>query len=330
MRRWTFFVPGSAWTLAACSLWGLASAAAQTQETTKAIQEPVFRVAKLENSGPAAETAPAPAPAMPAETTAATPELPAAAPAASSAAATTRAPHPLDKAIDIAQNRLTWIRSDVVDYQAIMVKRERIEGTLNEPEYMKVKIRNRRTLESGESVPFSVYMRFLKPKAIRGREVIYVEGANAGKIVAHDTGLAGLVTVFLDPTGYMAMKNSRYPIYDAGLENLVSKLIEKAERDRAAGLCEVEYIDGAKINDRACMKIKVVHEEQRAPFDFHLAEVFIDQELQLPVRYAAYDWPEQAGGEPQLLEEYTYLNLELNKGFTDKDFDHKNPEYEYR
>lgn len=237
--------------------------------------------------------------------------------------------HPLDPAIELATARLEAIRRDVRDYQAIMVKRERIEGKLKEPEFAKIKVRNRRQ-SATETVPFSIYMRFLKPKAIRGREVIYVEGRNEGKLIAHDTGLKGLVTVHLDPTGWLAMENSRYPIYEAGIENLVVKLIEKAERDKAAGQCEVEFNETAKINDRPCTKIKVTHPDQKAPYDFNVAEVFIDNELQVPVRYAAYTWPKINGAEPELMEEYTYLNLELNRGFIDSDFDPSNKEYEYR
>ncbi len=30
------------------------------------------------------------------------------------------------------------------------------------------------------------------------------------------------------------------------------------------------------------------------------------------------------------MEEYTYLNLKLNNGFTDADFDIKNPNYKFR
>ena len=30
------------------------------------------------------------------------------------------------------------------------------------------------------------------------------------------------------------------------------------------------------------------------------------------------------------MEEYTYLNLKLNNGFTDADFDVKNPSYKFR
>lgn len=285
---------------------------AQTDESNKVTREPVYRVAELPaNSMTEANT---------------TIELPADINAEN--AATTTA-HPLDAAIKIARSRLETIRRDVKDYQAIMVKRERIDGVLREPEFLKVKIRNRRIGET--NVPFSVYLRFLKPKENRGREVIYVEGQNNGKLIAHDVPgtIKGMLTVYLDPTGWMAMENSRHPIYEAGLENLVVKLVEKAERDRAAGQCEVEYIETAKINDRPCTKIKVTHAERKEPYDFHVAEVYIDQELQVPVRYAAYDWPATAGGEPELMEEYTYLNLELNVGLTDLDFDPKNPGYDY-
>jgi hypothetical protein len=287
----------------------------------KALHEPVFRVASMPSDDTPATTPPSTQPeTIVANATAANPAAP---------VEPTVVRHPLDPAIELAKARLEAIRGELFDYQAIMVKRERIGGELKKPEFMKVKFRNRRTRD-GVNVPFSVYMRFLKPENIRGREVIYVEGQNNGKLVAHDTGLAGLITVYLDPTGPMAMQNSRYPIYDAGLENLVSKLIEKAERDKAAGDCQVEFIEDAKINDRPCTKIRVTHAEKREPYDFNVAEVFIDNELQVPIRYAAYTWPRVNGAEPELLEEYTYLNLELNPGFTDKDFDPSNPEYDYR
>lgn len=49
----------------------------------------------------------------------------------------------------------------------------------------------------------------------------------------------------------------------------------------------------------------------------------------MPVRYAAYSWPSRPGGGPELIEEYTYLNLKLNPGLTDQDFDYHNPEYNF-
>ena len=67
----------------------------------------------------------------------------------------------------------------------------------------------------------------------------------------------------------------------------------------------------------------------RKHFRFHLARIFIDDELQVPIRYAAYLWPAREGGKPVLDEEYTYLNLKLNNGFTDRDFDYRNEKYRF-
>lgn len=236
--------------------------------------------------------------------------------------------HPLDPALRIARKGLDKIRAEIKDYTCYMVKRERVNGRLSEKETMFVKIRNRHQTEKGP-IPFSIYMRFVDPSAVKGREVIWVEGRNNDQMVAHDTGLRGLIRVNLDPEGRMAMNGNRYPIYEAGLENLVVKLIEKAERDRKAGDCEVEFFQGAEINGRECTVIQVTHPEKREPYDFHMARVYIDNEYQVPIRYAAFSWPKTKGGSPVLEEEYTYLNLKVNVGLTEKDFDPDNPEYDY-
>ena len=138
-----------------------------------------------------------------------------------------------------------------------------------------------------------------------------------------------LPTVNLDPNGMMAMRGQRYPITDMGIENLVVKLIEKGERDRQQGPCGVEFREGAKIRDRDCTVLTVRHPEQRACFDFCEAQIFIDNELNIPIRYCAYEWPKTPGSEKRLLEEYTYLNIKTNVGLTDLDFDPKNPKYNF-
>ena len=51
--------------------------------------------------------------------------------------------------------------------------------------------------------------------------------------------------------------------------------------------------------------------------------------MNIPIRFEAYDWP-GAAGQPQLIEEYTYVNLKLNNGFTDADFDIRNPNYGFK
>ena len=82
--------------------------------------------------------------------------------------------HPLDRALDIARRGLASSQANVNDYTAVLVKREEIGGTLNPHEYMFVKVRNRKVADGQVVQPLSVYLNFLKPTAIKGREVIYV------------------------------------------------------------------------------------------------------------------------------------------------------------
>lgn len=241
------------------------------------------------------------------------------------------AAHPLDPALDIAYKAMRHIQSDIADYTCTFVKRERIKDKLGDYEYMFAKVRNRRMEGDRLVVPFAIYLYFIKPDAVKGREVIFVEGANNGKMVAHEGGLKGsfLPTVWLKPDSALAMAGNRYPITEAGVETLVMRLIEKGQRDRKQDECQVEFRPSAKINGRVCTLLKVVHPVQRDHFDFHRAEIFVDNEYQVPVRYAAYVWPTTPGGEAPLLEEYTYLNMKLNVGLKDIDFDHTNPEYAF-
>jgi hypothetical protein len=91
----------------------------------------------------------------------------------------------------------------------------------------------------------------------------------------------------------------------------------------------VKFFPGAKINDRPCTCIQVAHPVPRRNFRFHIARIFIDDEWNVPIRYEAYDWPDPPTDPPPLMEQYTYLNLKLNNGFTDEDFNPRNPDYKF-
>ena len=93
--------------------------------------------------------------------------------------------HPLKPCVDRAEASLQAI-STVKDYSAVLFKTEMVQNKLVSHN-MVTKIRHE---------PFSVYLKYEQPYA--GREVIYVDGQNKGKLLAHDTGLrslAGTVTL---------------------------------------------------------------------------------------------------------------------------------------
>jgi hypothetical protein len=230
--------------------------------------------------------------------------------------------HPLVPAIAMAKAGLASIDSSITDYSCTMVKREQVGGQLGEHQYIFLKVRHE---------PFSVYMRFLAPEEVKDQEVIWVDGHNEGNMLAHaGSGVRAMIgTVSLKPDSMVAMDGQRYPITEIGVRNLASRLIEVAEHDAQFGECDVNFFPGAKVNGRVCTCIQVTHPVPRRNFRFHLARVFIDDEMKIPVRFEAYDWPPVAGQQPVLMEEYTYMNVKLNNGFTDVDFDAKNTAYKF-
>ena len=228
--------------------------------------------------------------------------------------------HPLTPALKWAKSGLKDIEK-ISDYSATMVKRERIDGELGELQHMFVKVRHN---------PFSVYMCFLKPKEFNGQEVIYVDGQNDGNMFAHALGLKAMFgTVSLSPTGAMAMKGQRYPLTELGLKNMTRRLVNVASEDMKYGECEVKYYKGAKINGRVCTCVEVVHSVPRRNFLFYKARIFVDNEMNVPIRFESYGWPKEPGDRAPLQEEYTYVNIKLNQGFSDIDFDVKNPKYAF-
>jgi hypothetical protein len=229
--------------------------------------------------------------------------------------------HPLMPALRWAYTGLSNVEK-IQDYSATLAKRERIGGKLMDYEYMFIKLRQN---------PFSVYMYFLGPPEIKGQEVIYIEGQNNGNMWAHTVGIKNTMfgTVSIKPDGPIAMRGQRYPLTELGILNLIRRLVEVAEQDIKYGECEVKFYEGAKINGRVCTCIEVVHPVPRRNFLYHIARIFVDKELNLPIRYESYDWPTAPGAAPELMEEYTYLNLKLNVGFTNADFDVNNPNYKF-
>ncbi len=234
------------------------------------------------------------------------------------AATTKGGEHPLQPAIRLAQSSLTKLES-IKDYEATLLKRERVDGRLVE-HTMHVKFREQ---------PFSVYLKFGEPYA--GREILYVEGQNAGKMWAHEgSGLRALVgTVSLDPHGSEAMNENRYPIMTIGMRKLLEKIIEQWKLESEYGEIDVKLYPDAKLRGRPCMVVEASHPRPRRQFKFHKTRLYIDDETRLPVRAEQYGFPTAAESDPPVDEFYDYGNLRTNVGLKDGDFDRENPSYSF-
>jgi hypothetical protein len=227
---------------------------------------------------------------------------------------------PLGPTLAWAREMKQSVQKNIRDYSAVFVKREADGGKIQE-RTMFLKVRNE---------PFSVYLYYLEPEDRRGREAIYVEGQNNGNMFGHETGwkrkLTG--TVSLSPTNYFMM-DGRRPITEIGILNLCNRLIQFGEKERGNPETLACRFPNVRINGRPCTCIQVVHPKPSPDVYYHLLRIYADDQLKAPVRFDAYDWPKQPGEEPPLIEGYTYLDIKVNQGFTDEDFNPKNPKYSF-
>lgn len=200
----------------------------------------------------------------------------------------------------------------VDNYTAIFHRLERVDGKMipEETAYLKFK------------QPFKVYMKWINP--FKGQESLYVEGANHNKVRVRGSGLAELITVNLEPTGALAMENSRHPVTDAGLEVLVKKIDANLRRGLHAGELTLKDHGEQTVYGRKTRELEgILPKDASKGYYCYRCIVDLDAETKMPIKTRIFDWDDR------LVECYGYENLSLNPGLSDKDFDPKNPEYHF-
>ena len=178
--------------------------------------------------------------------------------------------------------------------------------------------------------PFSVYLKYVDPSA--GREVIYVEGRNNGKLQVHEaSGLASLIgTISVSPTGNEAMKENKYPLTMIGMEKMLERFIADWEESQKHADTKVQHYPQAKLGEVECLMYEVAHPEKREPFKFHMSRVYFDKKTLLPIRAEQYAFPAKSGAQPLLVEEYTYSDVKADASLSETDFDVKNEKYGFK
>ena len=225
--------------------------------------------------------------------------------------------HPLVPALQMGTKALEALES-TDDYTAEFTKREMIGKKLVDAK-MELKVREK---------PFSVYLKILKPVA--GREAVYVEGENDGRMKAHDVGFAGLAgTLTLDVDGALAMTDNRYPITMAGLRTMAAKVLEQWLSEVKHDDIDVNYFPNARIGKVSCKAIETVHAVQHKGVKFAMTRLYVEAERGIPIRVQQYDFAEKANDKPVLVEDYLYSNIKLNVGLTDDDFSTANSDYNF-
>ncbi len=236
----------------------------------------------------------------------------------------------IEEVLQLARGALATMSTTCDDYTARFVKQElSSSGTLSEFSEIQLKVQTRLRNETDDA-PKRVYLRFTKPANVDGREVIWAEDLHDAKMVVHEAGLLGLVTLRLDPDGLLAMQGQRYPISEIGITRLVEKLIERGEVDRDNPEIDVTIKSGYPFDNVDAQLIQIRRERPgQSEDDFSLAEITFDPNRMLILSYRSFGWPEKPGQTPPLQESYAYHDLAVNVGLTEADFDPANPDYQF-
>jgi hypothetical protein len=210
--------------------------------------------------------------------------------------------------------------SQVTDYSCTFIKQERIGRKLLPPQTIIMK---------GRTNPHSIYFSF--QTVHKGREAIYYPAKFSNKLVAHEGGWAGYLagTMHLDPTGRLAMSDNRHPVSEAGLNKLVTRVYESWHHHLQPEH-DITIEHGLTLSNRSATLVQTKHDTRSPQFQYHMVQIFFDDELGLPVRFVGFDWPAAPNQPPQMLEDYQFVNLRVNTGLTNLDFDPANPAYAYK
>jgi Protein of unknown function (DUF1571) len=229
--------------------------------------------------------------------------------------------------IQILEKGLEYL-SKTPHYTAQFVKKELVNGELLDEQEIEMKVRH---------APFSVYLKWVTGEA--GREVLYVEGENDGRMKAHPGGWkARLPAVNLEPTGSLAMAESRHPITKAGLFSLTKMMVDTHREDLTKNnIARFEKLQDQVFDGRHCHAFVVEYKDKQSSENYRKSITLIDKEWSVPVYIKNFGWlngeapadPEQHD-EATLVEYYSYSNIKFRSNLIALDFDHTNEDYGFK
>jgi outer membrane lipoprotein-sorting protein len=209
----------------------------------------------------------------------------------------------------IEEMRQAYARVD--HYTATFLIQERLEEELRPPQRLVLKFKK----------PFKVYLRWLTG-ANEGRQALYPTGVDGTELWVRLPVLLGAVTVSLDPQSPRARKGSRHAITDVGIGRLLDFFSDNTFRGLQRDEVTIENGVERTTFDRQTYRYTLHFPNDPASgYYCRTALVDVDGEHRLPIYAEIFAW------DGQLIERYGYLDLRLNPGLTDQDFDPKNPAY---
>jgi hypothetical protein len=217
--------------------------------------------------------------------------------------------------------------NQVSDYTATIRKREVVGGELLEEQKIEIKCRCQ---------PFSVYLHWITGDP--GREVIFIEGANKGRMIAHDGGWKMRIPAFyLSPDSSLAMRDARYPVTSAGLLGLIDTMLDVHRDDLNRSNFDSCTHKQQQFEGRQCELFTTTYKSADESPVYRKSITYIDAEWHVPLYSRHYEWPnpnvkitDQELDEATLLESYRFTQIQFDSGVSDTDFDRHNKDYNFR
>jgi hypothetical protein len=217
----------------------------------------------------------------------------------------------------VAEEVQKSIVKNVQDYTGLLVKSEYTGGKDTGYQYIEFKFREQ---------PLGIYLKFIpkkpNPPSLWNREVVYNE--KDGLIVKRGGSRNASMTLAIATDSPLATEGNRYLITDMGLRTLSARLLERIKVEANIPDTEIKVYDEAKVDGRSVRFYRMVHNTKTNIEQCYSAEIAVDKELHIPIYYRAKD------SSGIVLEEYSFRNIKMNVGLTDKDFSEKNSEYGFK
>lgn len=198
------------------------------------------------------------------------------------------------------------------DYTCLFIKREKLDGKMTPDNVIEMKVRTN---------PFAVAMKWQQPRSSVGQEAVYVPAVHGSKFRGKSPGLLGAVGFLTlahdDPR---VKKTSRHPITNAGIGHSIAEARKSWEAELKNGGAAQVKIGTFTYAKKKCTRVELAYGGAPGSRRYAKNAFYFDQATDLPIRIENYEWPAKSGGEPELVEVYSYINLRLNVGLPDETF----------
>ena len=173
--------------------------------------------------------------------------------------------------------------------------------------------------------PFSVYMRWADSE----QEALYVYGENKNRLIVRPTkGLAAIRRVWrLDPDCRMAKQTCRYPITDAGIENLVSRIQSFYDEHQGVDALADCRMEQSTFSHQDVVVFDIKFKEEATVPEYSSSRYCFDEQTKLLIAVDNYGWSKDS--KPRLIEHYFYDQIEVLTEPNEDVFAEENPEYHF-